>query len=253
MIRQQLDGSLRLAANVRPGTNSEELRRLEESLDAYDRAIASLRYPHVHDSAVISVDIPSSLSEAAGIVPDPPAAQSHQARAMLRETAVKEKQSLDVFSEGVAAVERGRLTDSRQEISVEKPEFDVFLSYHGPQLPEVEIIATTLRKRGLKPWFDKWEILPGSEFMPAIQRALSRCAAFAIFISAGGFGRYQLPELDAAYESAKRGVPLIPVLLGSGTEGISLPVSLQSRSSVKITDPNDETGIDRLVLGIRSA
>src|SRR4029453_2118435 len=54
-------------------------------------------------------------------------------------------------------------------------EFDVFLSYHAPQRPEVERIAHALKQGGLKPWLDWWHVRPGDEFKRVIEGVLPQC------------------------------------------------------------------------------
>ena len=129
---------------------------------------------------------------------------------------------------------------------------DVFLSYQNGHRPIIERIADILRELGLRPWLDTAEIAPGDEFKVAILRALSRCRACAVFVGPEGIGRWQRIELDAAYESAKRGLRMIPVLLGSADRR-QLPVILRRFSFVQISDAADRAAIEKLGRGLRGA
>ena len=128
----------------------------------------------------------------------------------------------------------------------------VFLSYHAPQRAEVERIAHALKARGLKPWFDGWEVAPGSEFTGEIERVMTRCGAFAVFIGAAGVGVWQQREIGLACAAAKRGLPLVPVLLGSASSH-DVPQLMKAYSHVQITDAADSSGIDKLIWGITRA
>lgn len=129
-------------------------------------------------------------------------------------------------------------------------DFDVFLSYHSPNQADVESIARALENRGLKPWLDCWHIRPGAEVRPTIEAAIRRCRAVAMVIGSDGIGPWQDRELLAAYEALKRGLPLVPVLLGSGSRVDALPVHLQRYSYVRLASAADPAGIDRLTWGL---
>jgi len=41
-------------------------------------------------------------------------------------------------------------------------EYDVFLSHHGAEKPEVELLAKRLqREAGIRPFLDKWHLVAG--------------------------------------------------------------------------------------------
>jgi uncharacterized protein YbbK (DUF523 family) len=128
-------------------------------------------------------------------------------------------------------------------------EFDVFLSYHAPDRSEVERIAHALKQGGLNPWLDWWHLRPGVEFKPVIDGALQQCRACAVFVGPAGLGPWQTRELHTAYEAAKRGLLLVPVLLG-GASVNALPWELRSRSCVEIASAADSDGIARLRWGL---
>jgi TIR domain len=52
--------------------------------------------------------------------------------------------------------------------------FDVFLSHAYTDKPRVEELARRLTREGFKPWLDKWNLIPGEAWQPAIERAFGR-------------------------------------------------------------------------------
>jgi hypothetical protein len=78
--------------------------------------------------------------------------------------------------------------------------YDVFLSHSSADKPAVEKLAVRLRREGIEPWLDKWNLIPGQEWMPAIEQALAKCATCAVFIGPGGLGPWQNAEMRAAID-----------------------------------------------------
>ncbi len=75
--------------------------------------------------------------------------------------------------------------------------FHVFLSHCSADKPAVEEIGRRLKLEGLEPWLDKWNLIPGDAWQPAIEDALRGCATCAVFIGCGGFGACDVGELVA--------------------------------------------------------
>lgn len=94
------------------------------------------------------------------------------------------------------------------------PQFDVFLVHSSRDKPEVRAIAANLKQRGLKPWLDEEQILPGRSFQDAIQQAIHDVKSVAIFIGLDGLGTWQALELKFLISRCLEAeVPIIPVLL----------------------------------------
>ena len=100
--------------------------------------------------------------------------------------------------------------------------FDVFLSHATPDKPLVEELARRLTRENLKPWLDKWNLIPGQAWKPEIEAALAECAACAVFIGPGGFGPWQTrgdagghrpPGRGGRVGGERRPFRVIPVLL----------------------------------------
>jgi hypothetical protein len=101
-----------------------------------------------------------------------------------------------------------------------QPYFDVFLAHNSQDKAQVRAIANKLKRRGLKPWIDEEQILPGRPFQDVIQQAIQDVKSAAIFIGPGGLGKWQILELRSLISRfVDANIPVIPVLL-PGVEGI---------------------------------
>ena len=49
-----------------------------------------------------------------------------------------------------------------------------FLSHNSRDKPVVEGLAWSLLDRGIRVWFDKWDLTPGRPWIPEIESALGR-------------------------------------------------------------------------------
>jgi formylglycine-generating enzyme required for sulfatase activity len=136
--------------------------------------------------------------------------------------------------------------------------YHIFLSHNSSDKPAVEELAIRLRREGIEPWLDKWNLIPGQECQPAMERALADCATCAVFIGPGGLGPWQNEEMRAAIDRrvGERGdqFRVIPVLL-PGTERPErgkLPPFLTATTWVEFRHSlDDEEAFRRLVCGIR--
>ncbi len=136
--------------------------------------------------------------------------------------------------------------------------YEVFLSHSSPDKPAVEELARRLMRDGIEPFLDKWNLIPGDPWQEALEEALIRSAACAVFIGPGGFSPWQHEELRAAIEhrvsGSRGGYRVIPVLLPGasrpGEEG--LPRFLLRTTWVKFSRTlDDEEAFHNLVCGIR--
>ena len=132
-------------------------------------------------------------------------------------------------------------------------EFDVFLAHNAQDKRAVEAIAARLESKGLKPWFDKWEIAPGRVFQSEIDRVLPKNRSVAVFIGPSGIGPWQQVEIKLAISQfVRRESPVIPILLPDANElPEDLPLFLCEFSWVVFdTSIDDMEAFDRLVFGI---
>src|SRR5512135_3344408 len=136
--------------------------------------------------------------------------------------------------------------------------YHVFLSYNSDDGPAVEELAVRLRRAGIEPWLDEWNLIPGQECQPAMERALADSATCAVFIGPKGLGPWQEEEMRAAIARrvGERGdrFRVIPVLLPGmeRPERGKLPPFLTTTTWVEFRRALDDAeAFRRLVCGIR--
>jgi DNA-directed RNA polymerase specialized sigma24 family protein len=110
--------------------------------------------------------------------------------------------------------------------------YDVFLSHHGSDKEQVEIIAARLKdEAGLKPFLDKWNLEPGEPWQEEIETALNDSASCAVFVGPSGLAPWQNEKMGAALDQRIRdnSLRVIPVLLehAEPVEEDALPEFLQ--------------------------
>jgi WD40 repeat protein len=143
--------------------------------------------------------------------------------------------------------------------------FHVFLSHSSADKPAVEEIASRLKLEKIEPWLDKWNLVPGEAWQPAIEAVLQDCATCAVFIGPGGIGAWHNEELRAAIDrrvrdshAAKLGdskpFRVIPVLLPGvqPPDRSLLPTFLTALTWVEFRKSlDDDVAFHRLISGIR--
>ena len=139
-----------------------------------------------------------------------------------------------------------------------KSSFHVFLSHSSADKPAVEELGRRLLKEGIEAWLDKWHLIPGDPWQPAIENALAESETCAVFVGPGGIGPWQNEEMRAAIDrrvrASNRRFRVIPVLLPGAqrAERSSLPTFLVATTWVEFHDSlDDEDAFHRLVSGIR--
>lgn len=131
-------------------------------------------------------------------------------------------------------------------------DYDVFLSHNGADEAAVEEIAARLRdEERLRPFLDKWHLVPGESWIPALERALEQSTTVAVFFGPAGVGTWHDEEkqvaLDLAGRARQSGRRVIPVLLPGGRRE-DIEGFLRLRTWVDLAGRN---GFARLVAGIR--
>ena len=76
----------------------------------------------------------------------------------------------------------------------------VFLSHSSADKPAVEELARRLAKEGIQAWLDKWHLILGEAWQPAIEKALAQCETCAVFVGPNSFGPWQDEEMRAAID-----------------------------------------------------
>ncbi len=135
--------------------------------------------------------------------------------------------------------------------------YDVFISYNRSDKRTVKKLAHLLSQKGLKPWLDEWNLIPGAPWQPEIEKELRKCRSVAVLIGPGGLSPWQSEEMRAAIarrvHETKGLFRLIPVLLpGANRDVVSDVQFLSAASWVEFTRSiDDEEQVHRLVCGIR--
>jgi signal transduction histidine kinase len=139
-----------------------------------------------------------------------------------------------------------------------KARYHVFLSHNSIDKPAVEELARRLVKAGIHPWLDTWNLIPGEPWQEAIEEALERCTACAVFIGPSGAGPWQNEEMRAAIDRRVRESDgrfrVIPVLLPGAERGERgrLPAFLAATTWVEFRRSlDDEDAVHRLACGVR--
>jgi hypothetical protein len=117
--------------------------------------------------------------------------------------------------------------ETRPKDKREISDYDVILCHNSKDKPQVMAIGERLRERGILPWLDIWEIRPDSRWQQELRRVLRSVKTAAVFIGPGGAGPWQELEVESLLgEFAKRGKPIIPVILEGRQGSPRLPAFL---------------------------
>ncbi len=133
--------------------------------------------------------------------------------------------------------------------------YHVFLSHNSRDKPAVEAIAHRLRAEGIEPWLDRWHLVPGDPWQPAVEEALAACDTCAVFIGPGGLSPWHHAEMRVAIDrfvrSSNGRFRVIPVLL-PGADATNVPSFLEAVTWVEFRGSVDDAdALRRLVHGIR--
>ncbi|MCY2950478.1 MAG: toll/interleukin-1 receptor domain-containing protein [Planctomycetota bacterium] len=128
--------------------------------------------------------------------------------------------------------------------------FDVFLCHNNKDKPAVKKIGNQLRSRGISPWLDEWELLPGVPWQRRLEEQIQSIAAAAVFVGSSGMGPWQQREVDALLlEFVNRGCPVIPVILSDCHTEPALPLFLRAHTWVDFRKA-DPDPMAQLIWGI---
>jgi hypothetical protein len=134
--------------------------------------------------------------------------------------------------------------------------YDVFLSHATHDKPQVEELARRLMAEGLKPFLDKWHLIPGEPWQEALEEALDRSRTFSVFLGPDGVGPWQNEEMRDALDIRARDKSrrVIPVLLpgASMPDKKALPRFLRHLTWVDFSSGlHDDAVFHLLVCGIK--
>lgn len=128
--------------------------------------------------------------------------------------------------------------------------YDLFMSYHSLDHVAVEAIARLLRERGIKPFLDRWYLVPGRSWLGALEKVLGDCKAVAIFIGPQGMGRWQQRERATALDRQTRDEDflVIPILLPGADPALGF---LSLNMWIDLRNGMTDDAIDTLVAAVR--
>jgi len=133
---------------------------------------------------------------------------------------------------------------------VSETDYDVFICYADTDKELVRTISLKLMERGIKPWFDEWELRPGLAWQETLENEIERINSAAVFVGKMGIGPWQNRELRAFLEQfIRRGCLVIPVILPTAAPGLELPVFLRSFAWVDFRKTNPDP-LAQLIWGI---
>lgn len=95
------------------------------------------------------------------------------------------------------------------------PGYHAFLSYNSGDRPLVLEIADALKGRDCSCFLDQWYLVPGRDWVDALEKALASSRSVAVFLGPGDMGRWQQRERAWALDrqAADPQFAVIPVLL----------------------------------------
>jgi tetratricopeptide (TPR) repeat protein len=136
-------------------------------------------------------------------------------------------------------------------------QYHVFLSHSSSDKTYVERIAERLEDgAGLKPFLDKWHLVPGEPWQEALEEALDSSETCAVFLGPRGVGPWENEELRSALDERvkDKSLRVIPVLLPGANpkDSKTLPRFLRRLTWVDFrTGIDEEEAFNRLVAGIQ--
>jgi len=139
----------------------------------------------------------------------------------------------------------------------EEIQYDVFLSHNSQDKPAVEILARRLTdEASLRPFLDKWHLVPGEPWQEALEEALDQSRTCAVFLGPAGLGTWENEEMRAALDirASTPDFRVIPVLLPGARlpERGRLPRFLARHTWVDFRPGLDDAdAFHRLVCGIQ--
>ena len=135
-----------------------------------------------------------------------------------------------------------------------QPHYHAFLSHNSRDKGSVEPLAVELREKGLNPFLDKWNLVPGEPIEDALIEALENSDSAVIFLGPGGEGPWQSEEMRDILKRAVKSrneFRAIPVLLPDGSAEALERSFLGSRLWIEFTSVDDDDALLRLAKAIQ--
>ena len=134
---------------------------------------------------------------------------------------------------------------------LETNDFDVFLCHNSQDKPAVKAIGEQLKRYGILPWLDEWNLAPFTPWQDELQRIIPQMKAVAVFIGPSGLGPWLNLEMKAFLrEFATTGkLRMGLVLLPGCPEEFEFPLFMQDFHWVDFRTP-DPDPLAQLMWGI---
>ena len=106
--------------------------------------------------------------------------------------------------------------------------FDVFLCYNHHDKSVVKHIGEQLKRHGILPWLDEWELRPGEPWQRALEEQIRKTKMAIVFVGSRGMGPWHDSEMYAILRQMKlRDCRVIPVWLLGTPEHLELSLFLE--------------------------
>ena len=125
--------------------------------------------------------------------------------------------------------------------------FEAFLCHNTLDKPEVRKINASLKKAGIRTWFDEEQLKAGRAWQPALEKQIKSIRNALVFVGSRGLGPWEEVEVRAFLsEFVKRQCPVIPVILPGSKVIPELPIFLNQFQYVDLRK-NLKTGLARIM------
>jgi hypothetical protein len=127
---------------------------------------------------------------------------------------------------------------------------DLFISYNWQDQAAVEALARALEQRRLRVFLDRWSLIPGRPWQPALEGKIKSCRAVAVVLGEYGMGPWQQREANLALQRQTHEVtfPVIPVLLPRADPPLGF---LSQNTWVDLRTGPDDTPLDNLAAAVQ--
>jgi hypothetical protein len=133
---------------------------------------------------------------------------------------------------------------------IESNDFDVFLCHNSEDKDAVKAIGEELKKRGILPWPDEWNLRPVFPWQRALEEQIENVKSAAVFVGASGIGPWQEVEREAfIIRMVETGKPVMAVILPSVTGEPDLPLYLKRFTWVDFREQTPDP-MEQLIWGI---
>ncbi|MFN8724544.1 MAG: TIR domain-containing protein [Rhodospirillales bacterium] len=133
------------------------------------------------------------------------------------------------------------------------PPRHVFLSHAGADTAAARVVAQRLRNAGVEVWFDKADLMPGTQGWQAqLEAAIATVTAFAVYVGGGGIVNWVDAEVRLALSRAISGgapFPFVPIL-SREARSATLPPFARQFQAVRDVE-NDDAEWQRLLTAIQ--